>query len=226
MTYYFANLLLFTSYTPFNQLLSGLTAEKGLTFKVVGKGNIKFQTNINGVKRTITINNILYIPGFRSNLVSMSKLSIKGVEATFKGDKAIIKTQNRTKVISAIQIGQLYVVEIDKPQLTALIIQSKQKSTNFAMWHRCLVYAGAETICQMMAENLVDRLNICGKSSIGGLCKDCVYDKHTTHPYHDSKSRKKEILKHIHIDIWEPCQVQSVGGALYFMIIMDGFSSY
>jgi len=52
-----------------------------------------------------------------------------------------------------------------------------------------------------MAENLVDRLNICGKSSIGGLCKDYVYGKHTTYPYHDSKSREKEILEHIHIDI-------------------------
>ena len=40
--HYFANLSLFTSYTPFNQPLSGLTAERGLTFKVVRKGNIKF----------------------------------------------------------------------------------------------------------------------------------------------------------------------------------------
>jgi len=100
--HYFADLSLFTSYTPFNQPLSGLTAERGLTFKVVGKGNIKFQTNINGVKRTITIDDVLYTPSFRSNLISMSKLSIKGVEATFKEDKAIIKTQNRTEVISAI----------------------------------------------------------------------------------------------------------------------------
>jgi len=100
--YYFADLSLFTSYTLFNQLLSGLTAKKGLMFKVVGKDNIKFQTNINGVKRTITINNVLYTLGFRFNLISMSKLSIKEVEAIFKGDKAIIKTQNRIEVISAI----------------------------------------------------------------------------------------------------------------------------
>jgi len=100
--HYFANLSLFTSYTSFNQLLSGLTAKRELTFKVIRKGNIKFQTNINGVKRTITINDVLYIPSFRSDLISMSKLSIKGVKATFKGNKTIIKTQNRTKVISAI----------------------------------------------------------------------------------------------------------------------------
>ena len=55
---------------------------------------------------------------------------------------------------------------------------------------------------------------------------DYVYSKHTTHPYHDSKSREKKILEYIYIDIWGLCQVQSVGGTLYFMIIMDGFSSY
>jgi len=52
----------------------------------------------------------------------MSKLSIKGVEATFKGDKAIIEMRGKTEVISAIWVGWLYVVEIDKPQPIALII--------------------------------------------------------------------------------------------------------
>jgi len=53
----FANLSLFTSYTPFEQPLSGLTAEEGLTFDVVGRGNVKLQTNVNGQRRTIILNN-------------------------------------------------------------------------------------------------------------------------------------------------------------------------
>jgi len=53
----------------------------------------------------------------------------------------------------------------------------------------------------MIAENLVDRLNIYGELSIERLCKDCIYGKHTTHPYYDSKSREKEILECIHIKI-------------------------
>jgi len=78
----------------------------------------------------------------------------------------------------------------------------------------------------MITENLVDGLNVCGESSIGGLCKDCIYSKHTIHPYNDNKSREKEILECVHIDIWRPYQIQSAGGALYFMVIMDGFSLY
>jgi len=91
------------------------------------------------------------------------------------------------------------VVEIDKPQLKALIIQSKQNPTNFVMWNKCLAHAGAEKICQIMAENLVDRLNICSELLIGGLCEDCVYSKYTAYPY--NKSREKEILECIYIDI-------------------------
>jgi len=89
--HYFADLSLFTFYTLFNQLLSGLTIEKRLIFNIIGRGNIEFQTKTNGVKRMITINNALYTPGFRSNLILISKLSIKGVEIIFKDDKAVIR---------------------------------------------------------------------------------------------------------------------------------------
>jgi len=77
-----------------------------------------------------------------------------------------------------------------------------------------------------MAENLMDGLNICGESSIGGLCEDCIYSKHMAHPYNDNKSREKKIYERIHVDIWRSCQIQLAGDALYFMIIMDGFLLY
>jgi len=57
----------------------------------------------------------------------------------------------------------------------------------------------------MISKNLVDRLNICGELSIDRLCEDCIYDKHTAHLYNDNKSKEKEVLKHVHIDIWGPC---------------------
>jgi len=167
--HYFADLLLFTSYTPFEQPSPGLTAEERLIFNVVGKGSVELQTNINRQKRTITFNNILYTPGFRSNLISVARLSTKGAEAHFKNNKAVIKTKNGTDIISAMQSGLLYVVNMDKIQPTAFMAQSKQKPTSFATWHRCLAYAGAETICQMITKNLVDGLNICEELSISGL---------------------------------------------------------
>jgi len=78
----------------------------------------------------------------------------------------------------------------------------------------------------MITENLVDGLNVYRELSIGSLYKDCIYEKHTAHPYNDNKPKEKEVLECIYIDIWGPSQVQSASSALYFMIIMDRFSSY
>ena len=99
--YCFADLSLFTSYTPFEQPSSGLTAEEELTFNIVGKESVELQININGQRKTITFDNALYIPGFRSNLISVARLSTKGAETHFKNNKAVIKTKNRTDIISA-----------------------------------------------------------------------------------------------------------------------------
>ena len=199
--YCFAGIILFISYISFEQPSPGLTAEKGLTFNVEGKGNIELQTNVNGERRTITFENALYIPRFRSNLISMARLSIKGAGAYFKDNKAVIRTKNGTDIISATYSGLLYVVNMDRIQLTAFIAQSKQKPTNFATWHRHLGHARMEIVCQIITENFVDGLNVYGELSIGSLCKDCIYGKHTAHLYNNSRPREKEVLECIYINI-------------------------
>jgi len=78
----------------------------------------------------------------------------------------------------------------------------------------------------MISRKLVDGLDVSGEPSIGGLYKDYIYGKHTAHPYHKNKSKENEVLQHVYVDIWGPCQIQSAGEATYFMIIMDSFSSY
>ena len=121
----FANITLFTSYIPFKQLSPRLTAEKGLIFNIEGKGNIELQTNVNGKRKTITFEKALYTPRFKSNLISMARLSIKGAEVYFKDNKAVIRTKNKTDIISAIYLELLYIVNIDKIQPTVFIAQSK-----------------------------------------------------------------------------------------------------
>jgi len=115
----FADLSLFTFYTSFERPLSGLTAEEGLTFDVVGRGNVKLQTNVNGQRRMITLNNTLYTPGFRYNLILVAKLSTKRAEACFKDNQAVIRTKNGVDIISATHSDLLYVVDMDKIQPTA-----------------------------------------------------------------------------------------------------------
>ena len=61
---------------------------------------------------------------------------------------------------------------------------------------------------------------------MGGRCKDCIFGKHSTHPFNDNGYQETEILERTHIDIWGPSPTQSAGGVSYFMLLMDGHLSY
>ena len=197
----FVDRTMFTTYVPFEKPLAGLSA--GLSFDIIGKGSISFSTTINGVTRIIDIDNVLHTPSFRSNLISVSKLIAKGVDVNFNKNGAVIKLQTGEQVMSATKIGELFVLDMDR-KTSALVTQSKRKSVTFDIWHRRLAYTGAEKLKEMIMHGLVDGLNIHRDLKLDGQCKDCIFGKHTTHPYTDKGDREKEVLKRIHIDIWGP----------------------
>lgn len=78
----------------------------------------------------------------------------------------------------------------------------------------------------MAARTLVDGLNIAGGLTMGGRCKDCIYGKHFTHLFNKTGYRETETLERVYVGIWRPSLTQSAGGMQYFMLIMDGYSSY
>jgi len=151
---------------------------------------------------------------------------VTGIYITFGSGKACIRTPEGRTIDLGTRLGQLYVVDVSKPATHALVAQSKQKPVSFETWHRRLGHVGAETMCEMISNALVDGFRVEGDLSINGLCEDCLFGKHTAHPYHENTMRKREVLERVHIDIWGPSPIQSAGGCIYFMVIMNGFSSF
>jgi len=78
----------------------------------------------------------------------------------------------------------------------------------------------------MIIHGLVDGLNVHGDLKLKGQYEDCIFRKHTMHPYNDKGDREKEVLERIHIDIWGSAQTRPTKGSIYFMMIVDGFSLY
>ena len=64
---------------------------------------------------------------------------------------------------------------------------------------------------------------------IGGVatpCNSCVQAKHTRSPFLDSKHTATSVLDIVHSDVCGPIQVQSRGGARYFLTFIDDCSRY
>jgi len=133
----------------------------------------------------------------------MSKLIAKGANVNLNKNGAVIKLQTSEQVMLATKIGELFVLNIDR-KTSALVTQSKRKSVTFDIWHHQLAHTGTEKLKEMIMHGLVDGLNIHGNLKLDGQCEDCIFGKHTMHPYTDKGNREKEVLERIHIDIWGP----------------------
>ena len=56
----------------------------------------------------------------------------------------------------------MYTVDINKPTTSTFIAQTKWHLVAFDTWYRHLDHAGADTICEMIKDQLVDGLTVHG----------------------------------------------------------------
>jgi len=78
----------------------------------------------------------------------------------------------------------------------------------------------------MINSGLVDSLEVTEPTELKALYEDCIYGTYTTHPFHDSTATETDPLERIYIDIWGPASILLAGGSKYFMLIIDGATSY
>jgi len=147
---------MFITYEALNKPLKDLSANKESSFDIIGKGNTVLYTCVNGGKRKVILKDALYTPSLRSNLISVSTLLEKGAKVYFDGDKAVVKTQDSTEVMSVVKLGKLFAIKINYPIPETFIAQLNQKATTFDTWYHCLAYTGADTIREMITKSLVD----------------------------------------------------------------------
>ncbi len=81
------------------------------------------------------------------------------------------------------------------------------------------------TIAEMSKENLVNGLNV-SRNDLCGKCVDCITGCQTSHPFDGETEKDLDPLELVSFNLWGPSQVQSAGGKIYFMPVVDGGSSY
>lgn len=206
---------------------TGNSAGKDSTFTIEGTGHAEFLTKVENVTSKIILTSSLHTPHLRSNLISVSKLVSKGAKVSFEGNKATVWNAEGRSVLTATREDGLYIVTVEKPIPPSLnVAQSKRKPVSYDIWHRRFGHVPTDIIHRMSREGLLDGLDALGGTQMKALCEDCIFGKHTSHPFNNPSSAEKDVLERIYIDIWGPAPVVSAGGAKYFMLVVDGASSY
>ncbi|KAF7770864.1 hypothetical protein Agabi119p4_6838 [Agaricus bisporus var. burnettii] len=216
----------FIQYKPVLPPRLGNSAGEGSTFNIDGSGTAVLWVNGREATSKILLGEALHTPQLRSNLISVSKLVAKGYKVNFEGGSAFVRSAGRMTVMEATKVNGLYVIPVGTNVPAANAIQTKRKAVPFEIWHRRLGHVGVEVLKRMTRDKLVDGLNVEGDAEMKGMCEDCIYGKHATHPFNGQTVIETEPLQRVYVDLWGPSPVQSAGGAKYFMLIMDGATSY
>ena len=216
----------FTEYKPVSSRVGDSAKAKDGNFEIVGEGNVVQRYNVDGKDRKITYTRALHTPTLNANLVSISALDRAGITTTFGGGKGVAKKDDGTVVLTGKNVNGMYLLETldDKPD-TSFAMTSTSHPTSLEQWHRRLAHCSTSTIQEMARKNLVDGLKIT-EASVNGHCEDCIMGRQTRRPFDGETEKDLEPLDLVSFDIWGPSRVQSTGGKVYLMIIVDAGTSY
>jgi len=199
-------------------------------FEIVGEGKVTQRYLVDGKERVITYTRALHTPTLNVNLISISAFDRAGLTTTFGGGHGVIRKPDGSVVLTGRGERGMYIVDTltgDDEILSdvPLAMQSLLQVISLEQWHRRLTHCNPSTIQEMASKNLVDGLRI-SVTNLRGKCEDCVLGRQTRRPFDGETDKVLFPLELVSFDLWGPSRVQSGGGKLYFMPVIDVGTSY
>ncbi|MCO5608578.1 hypothetical protein L7F22_062790 [Adiantum nelumboides] len=172
---------------------------------------------------------VLYVPGIKKNLLSVSSLAKNGLRVIFEDDRCIVR--DRENGYSLITTGTLenglFVLDRYEKQIQACIAETKTQAMQDAeLWHARFEHVGYGSLMTLQRHNMVHDLSLL-EMPPRHVCEGCVLGKmHRFAFSQDGSVRVTRKLQLVHSDVCGPMRTSSVGNSLYFVTFIDDFSRF
>ncbi|GAA0170061.1 hypothetical protein LIER_24407 [Lithospermum erythrorhizon] len=185
---------------------------------------------------TLELQNCLYVPSFKYNLLSVSKLAKEfNIQAVFDSKCCILQDFKTSKVLAvAKEANGLYMLDssslsfhlnntnkvsgIDVKQTEPSLVNSLVTGFNSTLWHQRLGHPYDIVIKHMMKFSDSQFSNVSESP-----CLVCPIAKQCRLPFPSSASVSAEVF---HLDLWGPYKTKTMSGPVYFLTIVDDCSRY
>lgn len=223
--------------TPHFELLHSVQPLKIPRLITMPNGKQSKITHIGSVKLTptLTLCNVLHVPDFQFNLLSVSKLcrQIAG-KVTFTSTECTLQGHMLQEVVLGNTRGGLYHVQhsdINNMEAThrSLAMQSGSQqvpsqplieqdisSSEIDSWHFRLGHLSFERMQHISLP--------CNKRKSIKVCSICPKAKLYRQSFPLSSTRAKVVFELIHVDIWGAYKCTTYDGYKYFLTIVDDYS--
>ena len=172
---------------------------------------------------TLELHNVLYIPKFQFNLLSVPKLAAtSNIIFKFYPNNCILQDLKTEHLVAVVKlVNHLYILDQSSFQInsTATVFPTcKNAKTDdiSLLWHQRLGHASYRTL---------HHLPVCTNLPVQSpLCHICPLAKQSRLPFPISTIRTSNCFDILHVDVWGPYKIPSLTGAQFFLTIVDDFS--
>jgi transposase InsO family protein len=206
-----------------------ITGVGGLQAQAEGRGDVCLNAVHNGITYPLRLCNVLYVPGNKSNLLSLGRWIAKGGDflgrklalISKKGDviaNGTLTPNNLIKFHFRYAKHTSYSMLYSYPSVTQL-----EKSWD--VWHRRFGHIGYSGLRKTFDMDLVTGFRVERESSMPD-CVACTEAKQSVLPFHkqgDSVTHPGDLT---HIDVWGKYDVASINGHQYYLLMVDDASRY
>ena len=193
-------------------------------FITVGNGQ-KFNCNQVGTLKLGSVNfeGVLVVKGLEKNLISVVKTTSGQWEFS---NKSATLYNAKDALLTAQLVNGLYTIKASDLQAIAMLASADNKALDLLHdWHLRLGHLNVRSIMDLARDGRIDGLSqVTAKDVNEFRCEACIMGKGKRLPAPPTEIRQSQPLATVHIDIWGPATVQSIGGARYFLTCYDDFT--
>ncbi|GFT33270.1 retrovirus-related Pol polyprotein from transposon TNT 1-94 [Trichonephila clavipes] len=194
-------------------------ADKNSKMMSQGTGNVSAKTvstkHCNSINLTIT--DVSYVPQLRCNLLSVTCLMDKGCKIKSENNRVLIYDKNDKLITKAFKNNGRLEIKLE-PMYNSECFISDQSTNNYEIWHNRLCHLNCKYMLKMKDYIDIDNVN-------NFTCETCDISRVTRKTHHSIDIyQSSQILELLHADLCGPINIETHGGAKYFMVIVDDFS--
>ncbi|KAM0017627.1 putative RNA-directed DNA polymerase [Helianthus debilis subsp. tardiflorus] len=186
---------------------------------VEGKGTVRISV-ANGSFRLLE--DVYYIPRLKYNLLSVGQLMKRGYALLFDEGQCIITKKDTGADLLTVKAGKnnMFVFDASKV-VNQQHARHNHRHADTRLWHLRYGHFHFQGLKTLSEKSMVRGLP---SINLSDSCEGCVLGKLNQLPYSSHSWRATKPLELIHADLCGEMQVESLGGSLYYFLLIDDFS--
>jgi len=194
---------------------------------VAGMGNVRLvMSNSKGSRKSITLQDVLHVPGLGNNLFSTPQVQRLGGSINFTKKTVEIFDKKGRLALRGKRRGDVnYLLVEGTTTAVAKLVTSEKALDQAKLWHQRLGHLHMQAT--LKTASLTDGMNLKAMSgpSVGNNCETCIKSKHRHAPIKSRGPKTTRPLELVHMDLAGPLP-EGLSKEKYYLLMVDDCTRY